>query len=859
MLVPLSWLRDFAPFDLEPVALGEVFDDLGMVVEGLTRVGDGLEDVVVSRVVSVGAIDGADRIRRVLVDAGGPEPVQVVCGAWNFGVGDTVGLARVGAVLPGDLAIARRKMKGVVSDGMLCSARELGLGDDAAGLLVLPTGLAPGRPVAEALGVEADVVFDLAIEANRPDANCIVGVARDAAARLGMPFVLPTPAGDGVAGTGGGHAADGASFGPGSGGARGGAREAADRFTIEVSAPELCDRFTVGVFSGVAVGASPQWVVRRLTLAGMRPISNVVDASNYVMLELGQPTHAYDLDRLPSPALRVRAARAGEHVITLDGVDRVLGQGTHPDCVICDGEDRAIGIAGIMGGAACEVEDATVRVALEAAHFVPMAIARTSKRLGLRSEASARFERGVDIEGIGRAMGRFADVLGSTSPSPGAGRPPDRSGPPSSPGSGPAMPVMEDWRAPGAGVRPRIRLRTARVNAVLGTGLVEEQITRLLTPIGFEVGPDGPGVLEVVPPSFRPDAVTEIDVVEEVARHHGYSRIPRTTVRPAQVGALSAYQRARRLTREVLAGAGLSEAMGSPLVGPGDHARAGLPEDGIGAVDPLAREESILRTSLLPGLLRAASYNADRRSADLGLFEIGHVWRASAAGDGDAAWASDPRGGPRPNAGHGLPDEREMVAVAVAGLGPAGLGTGAPAAVLVLRRLAAALRIAGLVLAAGEAPGLHPTRTAAVAVAGRPAGWVGEVDPDVASAWGLDGRVGWLEVELPVLVAGSRGADRARPVSRFPSSDIDLAFVVDDHEPAGAVEATLAQSAGGMLERLALFDVYRGPGVALEARSLAFRLRLVAEDRTLTDAEVGELRKRCIQAVESAHPATLRD
>ena len=454
----------------------------------------------------------------MLVDAGGPDPLQIVCGAWNFSVGDSVPLARVGAVLPGGMEIGRRKMKGIVSEGMLCSAPELGLGDDAAGLLVLgPGAAAPGTPITEALGIERDVVYDLAIEANRPDANCVAGVARDAAARLGLPFAIPSPPPLAVVGAVSG--AVGPAVAPGAVAPAG----------AEVSAPELCDRFTVTTFGGVTVASSPAGIARRLTLAGMRPISNVVDASNYVMLELGQPTHAYDLERLRGPALRVRAAHPGEHLITLDGVDRMLGQGSHSDCMICDGDDVAIGIAGIMGGASSEVHDGTVAVALEAAHFVPMAIARTSKRIGLRSEASARFERGVDIEGIDRSVARFAEILRATCP-----------------GLAPSGGTV-DWRAPGAGAPSPIRVRTARVNAVLGTGLDAAEIARLLTPIGFAVSaPDADGALAVTPPSFRPDAVDEIDIVEEVARHHGYERIARRSVRPLQVGTLTPYQRTRR-------------------------------------------------------------------------------------------------------------------------------------------------------------------------------------------------------------------------------------------------------------------------------------------------------------------------
>lgn len=808
MLVPLSWLRDFAPFELDPADLGDVFDDLGMVVEGIAHVGAGLEDVVVARVVSIEPIAGADKIRKVLVDAGGPEPQQVVCGAWNFDVGDSVPLARVGAVLPGDFTISRRKMKGVVSEGMLCSGREIGLGDDAAGLLVLPTGLTPGAPITAALGITPDVVFDLAIEANRPDANCIMGVARDAAARLGLPFLAPEVARPEAEGT--------------------------TPFSVEVESPDLCDRFTASVFGGVVVGPSPEWVARRLTLAGMRPISNVVDASNYVMLELGQPTHAYDLERLPAPALRVRAARRGETLVTLDDVERTLGTGTQPDCLICDGNDRPIGIAGIMGGASSEVHAGTSDVVLEAAHFVPMAIARTSKRIGLRSEASARFERGVDIGAAQRAVARFAEILAQSCPD-----------------LRPVGPTV-DWMADGAATADVVPLRTGRVNAVLGTSLVDDDLARLLTPIGFAVRFAAPGEASVTVPTFRPDVVAEIDLVEEVARHHGYSSIERSTVRPAQVGRLTPYQQARRRVRVLVAGAGLSEAMTGPLIGPGDHARAGLPEDGVEAVDPLVREESVLRTSLLPGLLRAARFNADRRNPDVGLFEIGATWRAPHPSTEGVSPGRDSE------PGRGLPDEREMLALIVAGEGPLGVGSGAPAAVRVLRRVAHGMGVADLTLEPIDAPGLHPTRSAEVLVAGRAVGWVGEVDPAVVAAWGLEGSVGWCEVELPALIAGADGDVHARPISRFPSSDLDLAFDAADSEPAAALQATLAAAAGSELERIELFDVYRGRGVEPGRRSLAFRLRLVAADRTLGDAELSALRERCIAAVEGAHDARLR-
>lgn len=783
MRLPLSWLRDFAPFDLDPVALGETFDDLGMVVEGLDRIGEGLGDVVVARVLDVRAHPKADRVRITEVDIGAG-PLQVVCGAPNVAAGQLVALAPVGAVLPGDFEIGRRKVRGEWSEGMICSARELGLGDDADGIMVLDRNLELGSPLIAALGIEADVVYDLAIEGNRPDANSVVGVARDAAARLRLPFAIPEPS------------------------SRTGATAVADLATIAVECPDLCPRLTARVVNGVTVGPSSALVARRLTLAGMRPISNVVDASNYVMLELGQPTHPYDLALLPGRGLLVRQATEGETIVTLDGVERRLSA---DDCVICDATGAPVGIGGIMGGASSEISPSTSSVLLEAAYFDPMSIARSSKRLNLRSEASARFERGCDPEGIDRASARFFEIAGTGEVAAG---------------------TLDLWERPAP--PPPIRLRTTRVNAVLGTELADADVRSLLAPIGFEATPAGAGRHDVAPPSFRPDATTEIDLVEEVGRHHGFSRIPRTVPDSPHVGHLTPYQKARRHLRDVLVGAGVSEAASSPLLAPGDNERAGWTGALIEAVDPLAREESVLRASLLPSLLKAVARNASYRSPDVSLFEIGKVFRV-----------------PTGERGH-LPDEREVVGVALAGA-----GGGAVSAKQVLDVVLDGLRRPAT-LDAAAASGLHPTRTAGVVVGTDVIGHVGEVDPDVSAAFGIDGRVGWIELDLAGLLPTQNVYPRAVAVGRHPSSDVDLAFVVDDDVPAAAVAASIRAAAGDLLEDLRLFDVYRNDRLGAGRRSLALRLRLQAPDRTLTDADVADVRRRCIDTVSEAHGAELR-
>ena len=790
MLVPLSWLRDFAPFDLEPRELGLVFDDLGMVVEGVEFMGGGLDGVVVARILTIEPIAGLDRVRMTAVDAGDGQPLEVACGAWNIEPGDVVPLATIGTTLPNGMTIGRRKLKKVYSNGMLCSAVELGLGEDAEGILQLDKSAALGTPIKEALGIESDVVYDLAIEGNRPDANSVAGIARDAAARLDLPFTLPSATVD-----------------------RSGA-PTAEQAAVVVESHDLCPRFTATLITGVEIGPSPSWVQSRLTLAGMRPINNVVDASNYVMLELGQPTHPYDLALLGGRGIRVRKAVPGETVVTLDDVERTLGQGD--DCLICDAHDRPIGIAGIMGGASTEISDTTTDVLLEVAMFDAMAIARTSKRLNLRTEASARFEKGVDPLGIDRAIERFCEILGS----------------------GTVASSTIDERA-GLVLPTPIRVRTARINHLLGTDLDDATVRGYLAPIGFDAVEVESGVHDVTPPTFRPDATLEVDIVEEVARHHGYANIPRSLPHSPIVGHLTPYQLDRRRVRAVLTGAGIDEAQTPSLLGPGDHERAGLFEhEPIVAANAMIQEESVLRTSLLPGLLRALAFNAARRSPEVAFFEIGDVFHRPAPDrqvEGRDAI---------------LPDEHERLAVALAG--------DAVAAKRLLDTLVEGMRLVDVTLEATTAEGLHPGRTARILCSGTDVGVVGEVDPGVCTAWSVPGRVGWLDVDLRALLGAPRRSLEQLPVSRFPSSDIDLAFVVADDVPAQRAELALREAGGDLLVGVELFDAYRGPGVPEGSRSLAYRLRFCALDRTLTDADVAEVRQRAIDAVVAATGGALR-
>ena len=538
---------------------------------------------------------------------------------------------------------------------------------------------------------------------------------------------------------------------------------------------------------------------RRLLAAGMRPINNVVDASNYVTLELNQPTHAYDLATLGGGGFRIRAAAEGEQIVTLDGETRTLAGA---DVLICDAHDVPIGIGGVMGGQDTEISDATTVVADEIAWFTPLTVLQTSSRLGLRSEASARYERGCDPYIIDTAHARFAQLLRETCPDlvVHAG--------------------MADER--GSSLPPRERSATVRVmevNRILGTHLSGDDLPPLLDPIGFVVTGHG-DTREVAIPSWRPDSIEEVDVIEEIGRHYGYERVGKTVPKSTVHGALSVKQRRRRLLREVLLGLGISEAMPNPFLAPGTLAKAGLEGPTISITNPLVVEESVLRTSLRPGLLQAIAYNESHRATGLKLFEIGHVYP--------------------PGTGE-LPDEYEALCVVLA-------GDEAPAAMAVWREIAAALGI-GARIDQGRVPaGLHATRSATLQAGKDPTGAVGEVDPAVLQRFEVSERVAILELDLDDMLGREPKPVAWQPVSKYPSSDLDLAFVLGDDVPAEKLEKAIRQGAGKLLAGIDLFDVFRGVSLGDGRRSLAYRLRLQAADRSLTDGDIADVRRAAVTA-----------
>ncbi len=783
MKILLSWLNDYGDFadptDAAAVQrLADTMTSLGLAVEQVDHVGATVAGVISARVLRLEQHADAAKVQRVYVDAGDGAERHVWCGAFNMRPGDVVPLATLGTAMPDGRTIERRGILGIDSEGMLCAADELGLGSDHSGILILPVETPLGVPYGEVLGIRPDVLFDLDLTRNRPDCWGYVGVARDVAAKLGVSFRHPAPTIP--------------DLGP--------ARTA----PVELVDGERCGRFTSTVISGVQIGPSAIWMQRRLLAAGMRPISNVVDVSNYVMLELDQPNHAYDLDALGGGGFRIRTAVDGETMATLDGAVRTFQA---DDLLICDGHDSPIGVGGVMGGLDTEITPTTTTVALEVAWFQPATIMRTASRLGLRSEASARYERGCDPYVIDTAIARFAELLAETCPDlvVHAG--------------------TDDARGPGLPDRERsVEVRISQVNRVLGTSLSASDLPPLLDPIGFTVtgvDGDGSGIVDVALPSWRSDSDSEIDVVEEIARHYGYDRVGTTVPTSTVHGGLSVRQQRRRLLRQVLLGLGISEAMPNPFLAPGTLERAGLLGPTIQITNPLVDDESVLRTSLRPGLLQAIAFNESHRRLGARLFEIGHVYP--------------------PGTGE-LPDEYEALCVVLA-------GEQAPSAMAVWREISSALGVGARIDQSRVPAGTHATRSATLQAGKDPTGAVGEVDPAVLVRFDVSERVAILELNLDEVLGREPKPAAWKPVSRHPSSDLDLAFVVPDDVPAERVEKAIRQGAGSLVTSVQLFDVFRGASIGDARRSLAYRVRLQAPDRSLTDHDIAEVRRAAVAGV----------
>jgi phenylalanyl-tRNA synthetase beta chain len=803
MRVPYSWLREYCDPGMEPAALADRLVMTGTEVERIAVVGPPSgENFIVGKVLAAEQHPDADRLRVCTVDDGSGDERTIVCGAPNVAAGQTVAVALPGARMPGGEKLRKAKLRGVASEGMILAADELEVGEDHDGILVLDEALAAGTPLAEVLPL-AEPVLEIEVTPNRVDCFGVFGVAREVHAISGAELASEPWAEDAPA-EGEGKVEDYASV------------------TVEV--PDLCPRFTARVFTDVTIGPSPLWLQARLSAAGQRPINNVVDITNYVMLLTAQPLHAFDLERVAGGALNIRTAAEGERMTTLDGVERYLDPET---VLVCD-SDGPSGIAGIMGGQISEVSEQTSRVLLEVANWNGTNILRTSRLLGLRSEASSRFEKQLHPDLCLRAQAVASKLMV------------ELCGAKLVPGT---IDVAAEIPA-----TPQLTLRAARVSGLLGMEITQAEQTTYLERLGFGVEPAGEDLVVTVPPDRHFDVTREVDLIEEVARVHGIDEhLPTTLPAVPSAGGLSREQRLRRRAEDGLRDLGFDQVVGWSFTDPGEAVRLRIPADDpranpVALSNPLSEEQSVMRTTVLGSLLGVAARNVARGAERLALFEAGAVYlQADPPGAGSALGGNFRGEQPAP-----VTEPHRYAALAVGPLVPRSWrGAAEPADFFALKGALEALAAqlgAALEFAPGEQPFLHPGRSATVSVGGVAAGWLGEIHPLVCREWDLDAAVGFEIDAAPLLATANAGEETFEDITEFPAVRQDLAVVVPSAVPATEVRATVLAAGGELLRSAEVFDLYAGDQIGADRVSLALSLEFRAPDRTLTDEEVGERR-----------------
>ena len=822
MKVSLKWLAEYVDVPADVKEFCDRLDLTGTGVEGVEKTGAALDGVVVGHVETCEAHPDSDHMHVVTVNVGADEPVQIVCGAPNIAAGIKVPVATVGAVLPGDFKIKKSKLRGVASAGMCCSRRELGLGADHEGIWILPEDAPVGMPFADYAKL-SDTVLDLEITPNRPDCLSVAGFAREVGAMYQRDWTNPLA--EMVAKLA--PAADGAPVD--------------EAVSVTIDDPTRCPRYTARVIRGCKVGPSPDWMVERLAAIGQRSINNIVDVTNYILFLLGQPLHAFDLDKLTGEDGRarivIRAAEDGEELTTLDGEKRTL---TSDMTVIATPEQGAVALAGVMGGLETEVTDGTVNILLEAATFEAGRTSRTSRNLGLISESSLRYERGVDDHGIeersAAAAALIVEVAGGTV----------------SAASTNDAGIVDEW--PLVSEPIDLAFRIPRFCAMMGADIPRAFTIDTLERLGCEVA-DGADAdtLAVVAPTFRPDLVREIDLYEEVLRLWGMDRIPATLPGGRErVGTRTTAEHVLDTVNDALRASGLNETMTYSFAEPGDLERLRMSADGLGEpvelINPLNADQSVMRQSIIPGLLRSVAYNQSRGVKNVQLYETGVVFYA--------------------HEGKKQPKEKRKVAAVLAGAMRDAGWNDAPAAfdffdgkgaVENLARELALPKLRFKALAADEVPHLQPGRAAAVLSGGTELGWVGELHPLAVDAFEADAPVVAFELDVDALVKASRPARDYRDVPTFPAVSMDVAFVVDEAVTCEKIMQCMTSAGGKLLEDARLFDVYRDEErVGAGKKSMAFALTYRAPDRTLTSEEVDKAHDRLVKKVAGATGAEVR-
>jgi phenylalanyl-tRNA synthetase beta chain len=836
MRVPFSWIKEYVAWDGTVEEMAEALTMSGTEVEGIDWVGapagpENLSRFVVGKVLTKEKHPNADKLNLCTVEVGEANGGvrQIVCGAHNFEAGDTVPVSLSGAVLENGLKLKKANLRGVESDGMIMSEQELGYEETSPGIAVLPGDWIVGAPLQRYLPV-SEAVLELELTSNRPDCFSIYGIAREVAAAARRELAPPPIAAP-------------AAFG---------GAPAAEGIAVEIADLDLCPRYGATVIRGVRIGESPAWLKARLTHAGMRPINNVVDVTNYVMLGWGQPLHAFDAGKIRGGRLIARRAKAGEKIVTLDGVERTLDDQM---LVIADVE-RALVIAGVFGSQDAEIDERTTDLVLEAANFAGPSILRTELHTGIRSEASNRFEKGIDANlvpgGLDFADRLFAELCGGT-----------------------VAPGMVD----AGGVPPApapLSFRPGKANALLGYEVPAGEQSGILRRLECDVEEDGASVAAreadateawtVTPPSFRPDLIREVDLVEEVGRIAGYGAAPETLPRHATAGGLTQPQQVRRAVRAALVGCGLDEVLtytfiSSDAVGPLDLSEGDVRLDPVVLSNPMSADQSVMRTMLLPGLLRAVKDNVDRLNDPPNFFEIGRVY----------LW-DEPVPAPEHAAEPGavLPHEPEAVGIVLSSSLEAENWTAArrPADFYTLKGcidgLLASVGLTGDYAPLGDEaerfPYLHPGKSACVSVprAGD-IGALGQLRPDVAAAYGVaDQAVYFAALDLGRLAPAALSTTAFEDLGAYPPASQDLAVIVGRDAPAAAVVQQARRAGGKLVRSVQVFDVYEGDQVPADKRSLALRVVMRAPDRTLNEKDIAGVRAKILKALEREFQAALR-
>ena len=819
MKASLKWLNEYVEVPTDIKAFCDKLDLTGTGVEGVETLGASLDGVVVGHVLTCEPHPDSDHMHVTTVNVGADEPVQIVCGAPNIAAGIKVPVATVGAVLPGDLKIKKSKLRGVVSCGMCCSQRELGFGADHEGIWILPKDAQVGQPIAEHLGL-TDTVLDLEITPNRPDSLSIAGLAREIGAMYARDWKDPLP-----------EMAAKLQL----------STDGTDDATVEIADAARCPRYSARVIRGVKVGPSPDWMVERLAAIGQRSINNVVDVTNYILFLFGQPLHAFDLNKLKGADgvahVVVRAAEEGEKLTTLDGENRTL---TSDMTVISTPEAGAVALAGVMGGFDTEVTEETTDILLETATFEAGRTSRTSRNLGLISESSMRYERGVDDHNIevrsAAAAALIVEVAGGTV----------------SGGIGGGAGIVDVWPAPTA--ESQLKFRIKRFQGMMGEEIPRDFIVDTLTRLGCKVADaDEADVLDVTAPTYRPDLPREIDLYEEVLRLYGMDRIqPTLPGGRGRFGTRTATAHVIDTINRTMTASGMNETMTYSFAEPTDLERLRMKADGLGdavsLINPMNADQSVMRQSIIPGLLRSVARNQARGVKNIQLYEHGMVFFA--------------------HEGKKQPKERRRLAGVLAGSMIDAGWNSKPAAFdffdgkgvveNLLRELACA-KVRFKALSAEDAPHLQPGRGAEVLSGGASLGWVGELHPLAVAAYDAEAPVVAFELDVEALEKAARPARDYVDVPQFPAVSIDQAFVVDEAVTHERLEQCMSSAGGKLLESVRLFDVYRDDKrIGAGKKSMAYALTYRATDRTLTSEEVDKAHAKLVKKVAGATGAEVR-